>query len=63
MSLDLRNAFPFARRANVERYRRLLSTYLTENEREFVERRLAEEEAALRDIVQRAAVGDCPDAA
>jgi hypothetical protein len=34
--------------ANVRRYRRLLATHLTENERRFVERRLAEELAQLR---------------
>ncbi len=31
----------------VGRYRRILQTYLTDSERRFVERRLAEEEAAL----------------
>lgn len=35
--------------ANVQRYRRLLATHLTENERLFVEHRLAEELAQLRD--------------
>ena len=34
--------------ANVRRYRRLLATQLTENERRYVERRLAEELAELR---------------
>jgi hypothetical protein len=34
--------------ANVQRYRRLLATHLTENERLFVEQRLAEELAQLR---------------
>jgi hypothetical protein len=34
--------------ANVRRYRRLLATHLTENERRFVEHRLAEELAQLR---------------
>ena len=34
--------------ANVRRYRRLLATQLTENERRYVERRLAEEIAQLR---------------
>jgi len=33
----------WSRQANVERYRRLLSTQLTDHERRFVERRLAEE--------------------
>ncbi|MGJ5001765.1 hypothetical protein ACQR10_10595 [Bradyrhizobium sp. HKCCYLRH2060] len=33
----------FSREANVRRYRKLLATHLAENERRFVERRLAEE--------------------
>jgi hypothetical protein len=33
----------FSREANVQRYRKLLATKLTEHERRFVERRLAEE--------------------
>jgi hypothetical protein len=36
-----------AHRQNIERYRRLLETSLTVLERDFVERRIAEEEAAL----------------
>ena len=36
-----------AHRQNIERYRRLLETNLTVLERDFVERRIAEEEAAL----------------
>lgn len=32
---------------NIRRYRRLLETQLTENERQFVERRLSEERAVL----------------
>ena len=34
--------------ANIGRYRRILSTPLTDHERQFIERRLAEEEEALR---------------
>jgi hypothetical protein len=49
MRLD-RNTRIFARRTNVERYRRMLETPLTVAERLFVERRLAEEEAAVRQI-------------
>jgi hypothetical protein len=37
----------FAARANIFRYQKLLTTYLTEEERRFVERRLEEEKAAL----------------
>jgi hypothetical protein len=36
-----------AHRQNIERYRRLLETSLTVLERDFVERRIAEEESAL----------------
>ena len=43
----------FAQRANVERYRRLLRTNLTETERAFVERRVAEEQAAREKITAR----------
>jgi hypothetical protein len=35
--------------ANIERYQRLLTTSLTPVERRFIERRIGEEEAALRD--------------
>ena len=40
----------FAHQANIERYRKLLRTYLTDNERSFVQRRLAEEQTALRQL-------------
>ena len=36
-----------AHRQNIERYRRLLETDLTVLEREFIERRITEEESAL----------------
>ena len=45
---DYDNAVMFARRRNIERYRNLLKSYLTDHERRFVEQRLAEEQAALR---------------
>jgi hypothetical protein len=35
-------------RANIERYRKMLRTHLTDNERQFIERRLAQEQQALR---------------
>jgi hypothetical protein len=38
----------YAHRQNIARYRRLLDTNLTADERRFVERRVAEERAALR---------------
>jgi len=40
----------FAHQKNIERYRKLLRTYLTDIERLFVQRRLAEEQAALRHL-------------
>jgi len=40
----------FAHRANIERYKKLLATHLADNERKFVQLRIAEEEAALRQI-------------
>lgn len=39
--------------ANIDRYRRLLTTYLTDGERQFVERRIAEEQEALRGASRR----------
>ena len=38
----------FARRANIAKYQKILATYLTAEERRFVERRLAEEQVALQ---------------
>jgi hypothetical protein len=46
---DVRDGFVFARCENIERYRRILRTHLTQTEREFVERRLGEEKQALLD--------------
>ena len=39
-----------AHRNNIHRYRRLLRTKLSELERQFIERRLAEEQAALQTL-------------
>lgn len=55
MSQEWQTAFIFAHEANIERYRRLLRTYLTDTERAFVERRLAEEQSALQQLTRRAA--------
>lgn len=63
MTSDMKNAFVFARRANIDRYRRLLKTHLTVTERGFIERRLGEEEAALLEIVQEAELVDCRNVA
>ncbi len=50
MTSDTYNdALLFAHRTNIERYRKILQTHLTAQERSFVERRLAEERAALEE--------------
>lgn len=46
----LEAASQFARRANIERYRKILGTHLTAEERRFVERRPAEEQALLHKL-------------
>jgi hypothetical protein len=48
MALRMETAQQFAHRANIARYQNILATYLTAEERCFVERRLAEEQAALQ---------------
>jgi hypothetical protein len=45
-----------AHRQNINRYRSLLKTSLTELEQKFIERRIAEEESALNSL----AFGACP---
>jgi len=50
MRLRLETADQFAHRANITRYQKILATYLTAEERRFVERRLAEEQAALQQV-------------
>lgn len=44
---EIEASFLFAHRTNIERYKKLLATYLTDDERAFVQRRLEEEKAAL----------------
>jgi hypothetical protein len=51
MSETARNA-RWVCRANIERYRKMLQTHLTESERQFIGRRLAEEQQALRQAAQ-----------
>jgi len=48
----------YAHRQNLTRYRKLLATHLTAEERRFVERRVAEEQAALRRLSGNAALED-----
>ena len=47
-----------ARRQNINRYRSLLQTSLTEFERDFIERRIAEEEAAVSALAFEASPPD-----
>lgn len=63
MTSNLQNSLIYAHQSNIARYHRLLKTDLTENEREFIARRLVEEEGALVKIARRAVQFDCSDAA
>lgn len=47
---DINSALVAAHRANIGRYRRLLQTELTDLERAFIQRRLAEEHRALEEL-------------
>jgi len=48
---ELEASMLFAHRANIERYGKLLKTYLTDVERTFVKHRLTEEQAALDQLL------------
>ena len=50
MFSNVRATQQFIHRANIVRYQKILATYLTDEERRFVERRVAEEQAALRQL-------------
>ena len=50
MKSDLPTKRQFAHRANIDRYKRILGTHLTNEERHFVERRLAEERTSLEQL-------------
>jgi hypothetical protein len=52
MMIDLRAARISAHQANIKRYCRLLATELTETERTFLHRRIAEERLALEQLDQ-----------
>jgi hypothetical protein len=45
---QIESSLMFAHRANIKRYQNLLATDLSEDERLFVQKRLAEEKVALR---------------
>ncbi len=51
MAQNMDNVQCFAYRANIVRYKKILATYLTAEERRFVERRLREEQAALQQLL------------
>jgi hypothetical protein len=53
----------YAHRQNLARYRRLLDTHLTAEERRFVERRVADEQAALRRLSRSTAREDISNGA
>jgi hypothetical protein len=53
MLLDRRDSLLFAHKANIERYRKILGTFLTAKEEGFVKRRLAEEQTALEQLADR----------
>lgn len=53
MSPDQKDAVVFAHKAKIERYRQILEIFLFAEERRFVERRSAGEEAALEQIEDR----------
>jgi len=59
---EMQKVLVSAHRANIGRYQKLLKTYLTTVEREFIERRLGEEEKSLMEIAQIAARIDCLNA-
>ena len=50
MILRRETAAQFAHKANMARYQKILATYLTAEERRFIERRMAEEQAALQQL-------------
>ena len=51
MKVEIDPAIQKVHQANIGRYRRLLSTPLTDRERQFIEQRIAEEEEALGKVV------------
>jgi len=62
MISDLQNALLYAHRTNIDRWRRLLKTNLTNHERDFIATRLGEEESALLEITKRTQQGKYFDA-
>ena len=58
---EVQRALMAAHQGNVRRYRRMLGTYLTDFERQFVEHRLFEEEDAIRQLRGAPVPGDRGD--
>jgi hypothetical protein len=56
MTLVCNETLRWAHEANIQRYRKILRTPLTEMERQFVKRRLAEEQQAVEQIGQPTAI-------
>jgi hypothetical protein len=52
----------FTHRANLTQWRKILSGHLTTAERDFVERRVAEEQEALRKLAEILALGSTSNA-
>lgn len=50
MTFDMETTQKFVCRANIVKYEKMLATYLTSIERHYVEVRLSEEQAALRQL-------------
>ncbi len=57
MSAALESTLRWTHEANIERYGRILQTHLTDDERRFVERRLAEEREALHQMAEGNTLG------
>ena len=50
---DTQDNLLFAHKANIERYRKILETFLSAEEEAYVKRRLAEEQAAINQFTDR----------
>ena len=55
MTSDLTGTLRWAHQTNIARYQKLLKTYLTDHEHRFIERRLADEVEALRQLGMQSA--------
>jgi hypothetical protein len=55
LASQIESSLMFAHRTNIQRYQNLLGTDLSDDERLFVQRRLAEEKLALRQLEENGA--------